>query len=223
MPDRIPLFLLALLLAACSSTPAPIVKGGGDSYRVRSGDTLYRIARAHGRSVGELARWNQLSDPADIRVGQVLVVRPPSSQPRSPGSTTSTRPATPRPTPTPVARGITLQRPVSGAVLGRFDGKRSKGVQFAGQRGEPVKAAAAGSVVYAGTGIRNYGRLIIIKHDETWLTAYAHNDTLVAKEGQRVAQGQTIATMGDSGATRVMLHFELRRNGNAVDPMPYIR
>lgn len=112
-------------------------------------------------------------------------------------------------------------RPSSGAVIQRFDGRNSKGVDFAGSEGDPVIAARDGKVVYAAVGPRGYGQLVMIKHDAVFVTAYAHNSKLLVKEGQSVKKGQVIAHMGRTEAERVKLHFELRRNGNAVDPVPY--
>ena len=107
-------------------------------------------------------------------------------------------------------------------MIGKFDGSRNKGIDIAGQAGAPVVAAEAGRVVYAGSELRGYGNLVIIKHSEQLLTAYAHNRKILVKENQTVRQGQRIAEMGSSGTDRVKLHFEVRRDGNAVDPMPYL-
>ena len=108
--------------------------------------------------------------------------------------------------------------PASGAVLAGFDDSRQKGLAIAGRAGDPVLAAADGRVVYAGAGLRGYGNLVIVKHNNTYLTAYAHNQTLLVKEDQAVRRGQKIAEMGSSDAERVQLHFEIRRQGKPVDP-----
>lgn len=108
--------------------------------------------------------------------------------------------------------------PAQGALVSSFDETRNKGVTIAGRAGDPVLAAADGRVVYAGSGLRGYGNLIIIKHNETFLTAYAHNQTLLVKEDQPVRRGQKIAEMGSSDADRVQLHFEVRRRGKPIDP-----
>ena len=107
-------------------------------------------------------------------------------------------------------------------MVDRFDGSRNKGIDIGGKAGDAILAAEAGLVVYAGTGLRGYGNLLIVKHSETLLTAYAHNRKLLVKDGENVRKGQKIAEMGSSDADRVKLHFEVRRNGNAVDPAPYI-
>lgn len=107
-------------------------------------------------------------------------------------------------------------------MLQSFDGSRNKGIDIGGKAGDAILAAEAGVVVYAGTGLRGYGNLLIVKHSETLLTAYAHNRKLLVKDGENVRKGQKIAEMGSSDADRVKLHFEVRRNGNAVDPAPYL-
>ncbi|WP_341707155.1 peptidoglycan DD-metalloendopeptidase family protein [Halopseudomonas sp.] len=114
--------------------------------------------------------------------------------------------------------------PARGQLLARFqsNGSLNKGIDIAGQLGEPVKAAADGAVVYAGRGLIGYGDMIIIKHDETFLSAYAHNSRLLVKEGDQVKVGQVIAEMGSSGTDRVKLHFEIRRKGQPVDPLAYL-
>ena len=112
--------------------------------------------------------------------------------------------------------------PVRGPLLGTFNDSTNKGVNIGGASGDPVKASADGRVVYAGNGLRGYGNLIIIKHDATYLTAYAHNRSLMVKEGDAVTKGQKIAEMGNSDSDRVMLHFEVRRQGKPVDPLKYL-
>lgn len=114
------------------------------------------------------------------------------------------------------------QRPASGAVVARFDGRSNKGVDFGGTKGDPVRAAGDGKVVFAAATLRGYGRLVMIKHDATYMSAYAHNSELLVKEGQTVKRGQLIARMGNSESPIVKLHFELRRNGSAIDPMPFL-
>lgn len=124
--------------------------------------------------------------------------------------------------PAPAVGNIRLLRPAEGPVIGRFDGSRNKGLDIAGKAGDPVLAAEAGRVVYAGTGLRGYGNLLVVKHSETLLTSYAHNRKLLVRENEAVRKGQKIAEMGSSDADRVKLHFEVRRDGNAVDPAPYL-
>jgi len=117
---------------------------------------------------------------------------------------------------------IALGWPVRGPLLNSFDDGQNKGINIGGAAGDPVTAAADGRVVYAGNGLRGYGNLIIIKHDATFLTAYAHNRALMVKEGDAVTKGQKIAEMGNSDSGRVMLHFEVRRQGKPVDPLKYL-
>jgi lipoprotein NlpD len=112
--------------------------------------------------------------------------------------------------------------PSSGAVLAGFDEVKNKGIDIAGAAGDPVLASADGRVVYAGAGLRGYGNLVILKHNNTYLTAYAHNQVLLVKEDQTVRKGQKIAEMGNSDADRVKLHFEVRRLGKPVDPSKYL-
>ena len=150
----------------------------------------------------------------------------------APGAAAGSRPATASapataaapaaaPTPAPAANGdaIALVWPARGPVLYSFDETRSKGVGIGGRAGDPVLAAADGRVVYAGSDLRGYGNLIILKHNNTYLTAYAHNQTLLVREDQTVRQGQKIAEMGSSDADRVKLHFEVRRQGKPIDPL----
>ncbi len=137
---------------------------------------------------------------------------------------TATPPAPPPPVlPTPpVARegdeDINWLWPAKGAIVGAFDETRTKGLAIAGKAGDPVSAAADGKVVYAGSGLRGYGNLVIIKHNNTYLTAYAHNQSLLVKEEQAVKRGQKIAEMGATDAERVQLHFEIRKQGKPIDP-----
>jgi|SRR5690625_1882459 len=207
------------LLAACSgpsSTPADEAV-----YTVQRGDTLYRIARQHGQSVNELMRMNHISDPNRIRVGQVLKVRgggavaPDAgrSSVQTPKQTTASSVAAPR--------NIQLVWPAKGAHK-RGTGNQSQGVFIQGKEGDPIYAAAAGRVMYAGSGLRGYGNMIIISHDNQFLSVYAHNQSLIAKEGQQVKQGDLIARMGKSDSPTVQLYFELRYDGKAVDATRYL-
>lgn len=119
--------------------------------------------------------------------------------------------------------GIDWSWPSGGKVVGKFsESSTRKGLDVAGNMGDPVLAAAGGKVVYAGTGLRGYGKLVIIKHDSNYLSAYAHNDQLMVKEGESVSKGQQIATLGDTDSDRPKLHFEIRRQGKPVDPSNYL-
>jgi len=145
----------------------------------------------------------------------------PSTSKKAAKSGSRAKPADPQPA-TVAKADRSFLRPASGTVIARFDGRANKGVDFAGSKGDSVHAARDGKVVYAAVGPRGYGQLIMIKHDATYVTAYAHNSQLLVKEGQSVKRGQVIARMGDTEANRVKLHFELRKNGNAVDPALYL-
>ena len=131
-------------------------------------------------------------------------------------------PASPPPPPSAGADDVDFIWPASGALIAGFDEAKNKGLGIAGKAGDAVLAAADGRVVYAGAGLRGYGNLIILKHNTTFLTAYAHNQTLLVKEDQTVKKGQKIAEMGSTDADRVKLHFEIRRSGKPVDPARYL-
>ena len=127
----------------------------------------------------------------------------------------------PSATPQPPRQALFI-RPAAGTTVGRFDGVRNKGLDIAGNLGDPIVSSADGRVVYVGGELRSYGNMVIVKHNETYLTAYAHNNVVLVKEKDVVRQGQKIAEMGKSGADRVKLHFEIRKQGVAVNPEPYL-
>ena len=216
-------------------------------YSVKPGDTLIRIGLETGQTSRDLARWNNLENPNLIEVGQVLRVVPPSAdnplvvtRPVTSGNVTTNntnntnstnsaatapvRPASTPVSPPPVASedDIAWIWPAQGKLIAGFDEVKNKGYDIDGKAGDPVIASGDGRVVYAGAGLRGYGNLIILKHNNTYLTAYAHNQTLLVKEDQSVKKGQKIAEMGNSDADRVKLHFEIRRQGKPVDPAKYL-
>jgi len=203
-------------------------------YTVQRGDTLTRIALDHGHSWRDLASWNSLPNAHLIEVGQVLRVVPPTAlvepsgvvvQPMGGSAEAATAPkpvAAPTPAPSANDEGLGFAWPANGSVIGGFDEIKNKGLDIGGKAGDPVLAAADGQVVYAGAGLRGYGNLIILKHNNTFLTAYAHNQALLVKEDQKVRKGQKIAEMGKTDADRVKLHFEIRRQGKPVDPAKYL-
>lgn len=225
--------------------PMPGVENMGKPgyYTVKPGDTLIRIGMDHGQSWRDLVRWNSLSNPNLIETGQVLRVMPPnqdtgvvvrpvlSSAPvqatpasavaSAPSSSKSTSAAAPAVADS-AEEALLFKWPTRGNLLAGFDEVKNKGLDIAGKAGDPVLAAADGRVVYAGSGLRGYGNLIILKHNNTYLTAYAHNQTLLVKEDQVIKQGQKIAEMGNSDADQVKLHFEIRRQGKPVDPAKYL-
>lgn len=204
-------------------------------YTVKPGDTMIRIALENGQSVQDIARWSQVDNPNRIEVGQVLRVTPPAgdvvvkpvAKPSIAAASAASAPASATSSATPakpaVAEGdINFIWPANGAVVAGFDEVKNKGLDIAGAAGDPVLAAADGRVVYVGAGLRGYGNLIILKHDNVFLTAYAHNQALLVKEDQSVLKGQKIAEMGNSDADRVKLHFEVRRQGKPVDPAKHL-
>lgn len=130
--------------------------------------------------------------------------------------------ATPVPTAAPGDDDVAWMWPSNGKIIGTFSEGASKGVDIAGKAGDPVLAAGEGKVVYSGTGLRGYGKLVIVKHNNTYLSAYAHNQNVLVKEGQNVTKGQKIAEMGNTDADQVKLHFEVRRQGKPVDPLKYL-
>jgi lipoprotein NlpD len=217
-------------------------------YTVKSGDTLIRIALDHGQSWRDVARWNGMDNPNLIEVGQVLRVVPPgpvdgaATRPivaNAPAETRTLEPAKTESKPATVASSPAGQSsapasaavvaapegelnwawPASGAVTAPFDEARNvKGLAISGKAGDPVLAAADGRVMYAGSGLRGYGNMVILKHNDTFLSAYAHNQALLVKEDQVVKRGQHIADMGSTDTDSVKLHFEIRRKGKPVDP-----
>jgi len=309
MMRRALVLALALVLAACASRqPAPVVDRQPPeplpvvqappaepppvekplpTHIVKPKETLVGIALQYGLDYRELAAWNNITNPNALKVGQVLVVGPPSGPKPSPGATPLTGPqavpltnaapivearplantptvkvepraqkvpfseralaqlggeaasapapaaappvpaaqppSRPAPAPEPEKAAGTDREdvdwmwPVKGKVIAPFT-ETTKGMDIGGRKGTPVVAAASGRVVYAGEGLRGYGKLVIIKHNETWLSAYAHNDKLLVKEQEDVRRGQKIAEMGSTHADEVKLHFEVRRQGKPVDP-----
>ncbi|WP_250512236.1 peptidoglycan DD-metalloendopeptidase family protein [Caballeronia sp. INDeC2] len=222
---------------------APVEPG---FYRVKPGDTLYGISRTFKQKPADLAKWNTLPESRQVNVGQVLRVAPPGAS--VPASTKASTAAQPPLLPTPeksaaqksaadkpvaaneerpstvsaTASKGTFVWPVHGEVVRKFGASGNKGIDIEGKVGQPVKAAASGKVVYAGSGLRSYGRMIIVKHGNDYLTAYAYNEKLLVKEGDTVKQGATIADMGTGPSGTPSLHFEVRKSGAAVDPMPLL-
>jgi lipoprotein YgeR len=215
---------LIAVLAACGT--GPVAPG---FYRVERGDTVSKIARENRTSVANIKRWNGLTNPDAIEVGQVLRIAPPAGSASAAGSSASSAAGSaksdtsaPALSPNKAGPGVTLVWPAQGNVIRSFDGKDSKGIDIANAAGTPVVAATDGKVVYAGNGLRGYGNMLIVKHDDDYLTAYAHNRVLLVKEGQTVQQGQQIAEMGDTDSNRTMLHFEVRYMGRSTDPARYL-
>ncbi|CAH0441839.1 peptidoglycan DD-metalloendopeptidase family protein [Ralstonia pseudosolanacearum] len=247
----------AALLAACASSgnqapvldrtsragsapAAPLEPPPPGYYRVKRGDTLYSIALRNGQAPRDLVTWNNIANPNQIEVDQLIRVVPPTADAsatsavatpvRPPNTTTQPIDAVPAAT-SPVASSgasagatdgaIALAWPAHGQVIGHFDDKANKGIDIGGKRGDAVTAADDGKVIHVGP-LRGYGNLVIIKHNDTFLTAYGNNDKVLVTEQSTVKKGQKIAEMGSTDADRVKLHFEVRRNGKPVDPMRFL-
>ncbi|MEI2414684.1 peptidoglycan DD-metalloendopeptidase family protein [Orrella sp. JC864] len=282
---------LALALAGCASQQrAPVVDlseqptalpqgtapAPGSTYVVKPRDTLYQVARAHNLNPNDLARWNNITDPDHLRIGQVLQLSgsgaaaaasaaaassqpAPGAQAPAPGGAgvsqdgkIETRPlepvqpgqiagapgtppaatppaAAPAPAPAPAssparaadASLINWGWPANGPIIQGFT-PATKGIDISGNPGDPIVAAADGKVMYSGNGVRGLGNLIIINHQNGFITAYAHNRTLLVQTGQDVKRGMRIAEMGSTDAASPRLHFELRRQGTPVNPLQYL-
>lgn len=229
---------------AGQTLPAPPI------YEVRRGDTLYSIAFRFGLDWRDVSGWNNISAPYTIRPGQELrLSRPPQRRPVAAVPETTppvtaepdvsdpapepTAPATGSRPPRPVAAprsgpgrtvsGVRWQWPTGGDLLQPFDPAATRrGIAIGGREGQPVVAAAAGEVVYSGTGLIGYGELIIVKHSDTMLSAYGHNRRRLVEEGDRIGAGQAIAEMGRNERDEVVLHFEIRRDGEPVNPLGFL-
>lgn len=220
------LLAIAALLNACST--APNVSGDVTTagfYKVAQGDTLYGIARKFRQTVPGLVRLNGLKDADDIRVDQLLRINSVRAATRAPApAARASGAAAVKETEPDAADSEPAPRdwawPADGAQTAGFGAK--KGIEIAGKSGQEIRAANAGSVSFVGGGIRGYGNLVILKHSGNILSVYAHNKTVLVKEGQAVAKGQKIAEMGDSDSDSVKLYFEIRRNGKPVDPAGYL-
>lgn len=234
------------MLASCTSATQVYVsrrEARAAVHVVQRGETLTKIAWQHRVDAQELAQWNGIQNPDELRVGQRLRLVPPrgyvaAAPAPSPPSTTRSSPSPTGPAARPssppgrpsssqaaaVAAPIRWSWPTDGAIVSRFgaDGSVGSGLGIAGREGQPVRAAAAGRVVYAGGGLIGYGQLVIIKHDETFLSAYGYNSELLVTQGQDVARGATIALMGKGPNRQPRLHFEIRRNGVPVDPLLFV-
>lgn len=235
--------MVGVLVACANHGPAPISERyqsselNPDSYRVLKGDTLFSIAFRYGKTVDQLAAYNHIKPPYTIYIGQRLalsgvmatkptvvaknVVKPNVANP-------STPPKKSNPPPAKIASNEEqwhwpLQ--AAGKVTASFvNGSDSnKGIDLVAPKGTPVLAAKSGQVVYAGSGLPGYGNLLIIKHDPLYLSAYAHNDRLLVKEGDTVKARQHVANLGSTASLAPKLHFEIRRDGRPVDPLQYVR
>jgi len=243
---------IILVSSCSSNNLAPVSERGSaaswrpNEYLIQRGDTLYSIAWEFGLNYKDLARWNRLSSPDKIIAGHHLRLSAPATSKRakpattkratkvarSPPQRTSKVPVTKKPSKKrqvkkPATRSSTQikwQWPTTGKLAATYSPTlgHNRGLNIAGKLNQPIKAAASGVVVYAGEGLQAYGRMIIIKHSERYLSAYANNHVMNVREGQRIKSGQTIARMGRRIDGRTMLHFEIRRNGKPVDPQKYL-
>jgi len=216
-----------LMMGACSSA----LRWTPETHVVQSGETIYSIAFEFGIDQRDLLGWNDLDTNGLIFTGQRLRLTPPddytvarsgSSTTRRQTSTASsgrTAPSTPS-----SAMPVNWRWPTDGSVIAGFgaSAKTESGVHIAGKRGQKIHATAGGQVVYAGSGLPGYGQLLIIKHTSDYLSAYGHNDKLLVGEGDRVSGGQEIAKMGIGPGQRPLLHFEIRRAGQPVNPLRYL-
>jgi lipoprotein NlpD len=231
--------LCAVLLAGCADEQIreePI-------YVVRAQDTLYSIAWRHNLDYRDLAQWNHIGPDFRIAVGQRLVLEPPADRASASAGATqppgaaapapphglrdeprSGRPAVPAPIKPSVAAAMLPHLnwvwPTDRNLAARP--VQSGGILFPGRLGQDVRAAAAGRVVYTGSGIRGYGQLVIVKHNDVLLSAYAYNQEVLVHEGQEVAGGETIAHMGEGAHRSAALYFEIRYNGKPIDPLPFL-
>lgn len=243
-------FAIAFSIAGCGEMRPPGQTRTVLHHTVRPGETLYSISWRYGRDYREVAAWNRIGPPYRIVPGQQLVVipsygtdagpvaelppqevPPPSSKPvvrrKAAVSQVPAKPADnqiSRHTSKPVRKDTIVWRwPTAGTLLHGFSPVEGrKGIDIRGHVGQPVYAAAGGYVVYSGDGLIGYGNLVIIKHDDVYLSAYGHNRRLLVKEGEQVEVGQRIAEMGQTGKDKSILHFEIRRGGKPVDPLRYL-
>src|SRR5690606_8456588 len=225
--------LMVLMIAGCAGSSGSLVEYAPRVHVVQPGETLFGIAWRYGLDHRDLARWNGLDDPDFIRVGQRLRLTPASgtgavaanaSQGRGGANPSSTSGAAARPAPAPLPSSPPPEWrwPTSGPIVSRFgaggDGVTT-GIAIGGREGQPIEAAAAGRVVYAGSGLIGYGQLVIIRHNDTYLSAYGYNSRLLVEQGQSGARGQRIAEWGHGPRLRPRLLIENRRNAVPNDPL----
>jgi lipoprotein NlpD len=243
-------WLVAALVACTSASTVHNARRAASNvpiHVVQRGDTLYKIAWQYRVDQRDLVRWNGLGDPDVLRVGLRLRLVPPRGfvAPPPQAAAAAPRPAASAPSPPRGAQRPAAERapvapasrppaasanaawawPTEGRLVTRFGvpGAVGSGIGIAGRAGQPVRAAAAGRVVYAGGGLIGYGQLVIIRHDDTFLSAYGYNSDLLVTQGQDVTRGATIALMGQGPERQPRLHFEIRRNGVPIDPLLFVQ
>lgn len=204
----------SLLVVGCMNA----LRWNPEYHTVKSGETLYSIAMQYSLDTRTLIKWNDLGREGRIREGQKLRLSAPAVSGLPAADRTAVAPP---PVTLPAPAWLW---PVPGPVIEGYGVSVSteSGMRLGGAAGEPVRATAAGEVVYAGDGLRSYGLLMIVEHNETWLSAYGFNSSLLAAEGDRVQAGQIIAEMGEARDGKALLHFEIRRNGTPVNPQSYL-
>lgn len=211
--------LFAAGLQGCSSA----LRWDADTHTVREGETLYSIAFRYNLDQGDLAAWNKLGSGRLIYPGQKLrLTRPAGGGASRPASGRPAKSAAVKPAPhTPVGD---WRWPVDGPVIEAFSAspRTQSGMQIGGKRGQSIRASSGGQIVYAGSGLKSYGQLIIIKHNPSYLSAYGHNQELLVREGDQVNGGQQIARMGEGPGRKPLLHFEIRRDGKPVNPLAFL-
>jgi len=220
---------MLLCLTGCASTQpkAPVQPHKRDLtkstyYIVKKGDTLYSIGFRSGHGYKRLAAWNKISPPYRVYQGQKLRISPKSRAKKSSKKKKYNKKTSSISNNNKKVLRLYWQWPVQGKLLRSFYQTGNKGIDISGHVGKKIRAAEAGIVVYSGSGLVGYGKLLIIKHNYLYLSAYAHNRRLIVKEGQKVRKGQVIAEMGTGVNAKPALHFEIRKNGKSINPVHYL-
>lgn len=246
--SRFVVVILILFITGCATTSnyAPVrpykrdLVKNNKHYVVKKGDTLYSIGFRSGHGYKRLSSWNTISSPYKLKIGQkiklfktkqkvrIKVRKKTKKKPNRKKRTASQKKTkSPQKTSTNSINNKKMlklywQWPLRGKILKKFSSKGSKGIDIYGKIGQKVRSASSGKVVYSGSGLIGYGNLLIIKHNYLYLSAYANNRRLLVKEGQVVKKGQVIAEVGRVGGKQTSLHFEIRKNGNPVNPLRYL-
>ncbi|MDT8425411.1 MAG: peptidoglycan DD-metalloendopeptidase family protein [Methyloprofundus sp.] len=223
------LFFFSFVVSGCAGyqSQAPIQPKKRDLtnssyYKVKKGDTLYSVGFRSGHGYERLALWNNIVSPYELYVGQTLKLSKGNSINVGANSKKIKSKRTNISTSNKKVLKLNWQWPVTGKVVRNFYNTDSKGIDISGRVGQQIKAAESGVVAYSGSGLLGYGKLLIIKHNYLYLSAYAHNRRLLVKEGQKVKKGQLIAEMGVGVNGKPALHFEIRKNGKPVNPLIFL-
>lgn len=228
------LIISALVLVACSSSQHVSVSDSkatekvptDQRYVVQKGDTLFAIAFRYSLNYIKLAEANNITPPYKIFPGDTIYLREAPRIAAKPAPKPTVKPA-PKPVAEPKPQDSTVPYsqpgpwiwPVKGKIVKTFDNSLNKGVDIVAAIGTPIRSSKSGTVIYAGSQLKGYGNLIIVRHDARYLSAYAHNREIFVKEGQQVKQGDVIAELGMSGAQTPKLHFEIRLDGKPINPL----